>query len=211
MEYVMRDLLAATACATLFVSSALAQFGNPAGVAPGTPQSAPGIPTPHYTNTQDVLFARLSAAGGMAEIELGKLAERKAANSSVKTFARRMVEDHTKANEQLVILAKQAGIALPSELDPDHKAMKATLEQVSGAAFDLVFMQGQVIDHQKTVTLLIWEIGQGQETELQRFAAATLPIVLEHLEHAKALAAQLNAQNAQSASAQGPSPAKQDR
>jgi putative membrane protein len=147
----------------------------------------------------------------MAEIELGKLAERKAANSSVKTFARRMVEDHTKANEQLVILAKQAGIALPSELDPDHKAMKATLEQVSGAAFDLVFMQGQVIDHQKTVTLLIWEIGQGQETELQRFAAATLPIVLEHLEHAKALAAQLNAQNAQSASAQGPSPAKQDR
>jgi putative membrane protein len=210
-EDAMRFLAFAILSAALFASPALGQFGNPAGVDPGTPQSTPGVPAPHHTNVQDRLFAKLAGAGGLAEVELGKLADRKAENSSVKEFARRMVEDHTKANEQLVKLANHAGIALPGELDPEHKAMKATLDQVSGTAFDLMFMQGQVVDHQKTATLLLWEIDQGQEAELQRFAAATLPIVLAHLEHAKALAVQLNAKNAKSVSSQEPSPAKQDR
>jgi hypothetical protein len=60
--------------------------------------------------------------------------------------------------------------------------MRAELDSANGRAFDLAYMQGQVIDHQKTAILLQWEIGQGQKPELQRFAAETLPTVLAHLE-----------------------------
>jgi putative membrane protein len=80
---------------------------------------------------------------------------------------------------------------LPDELDPDHQRQRAELEELEGAEFDLAYMRGQIVDHQKTVQLLIWEIGSGQDAEIQRFAAATLPTVLRHLEMARDLTAEL--------------------
>jgi len=112
-----------------------------------------------------------------------------------------MVQDHTKANEELSSLANAAQIPLPGELDPDQKDMRAKLESLSGAVFDLTYMQGQVIDHQKTVILLQWEIGQGQDAPIQQWASATLPVVLGHLEMAKNLLADLAAQRPQASSA----------
>jgi putative membrane protein len=186
----MRLIAIAVTWAALVVPAA-AQIGNPAGVDPATPQSAPGVPAPHHANTQDKTFAQLAAAGGLAEVDLAKLAERKGVSRGVKEFARRMVQDHTTANDQLTKLAQQAAIPLPSELGPDHKAMKAELEKASGRDFDLIYMRGQVIDHQKTVILLQYEIGQGQDSALQKFAAETLPTVIVHLEMARSLVEEL--------------------
>src|SRR4051812_15867357 len=185
MEGTVRCFYSVYALVALLATPAAAQIGNPAGVEPGTPQASPGVPAPHYPNTQDRLFARLAAAGGMAEVDFAKLAEEKAQSSEVKGFARRMADDHAKANGQLADLAKQANIPLPIELDPDHKAMRAELEKLSGAEFDKAYMRGQVVDHQKTVVLLQWEIALGQDGDLQRFAAQTLPSVLQHLEMAQ--------------------------
>jgi putative membrane protein len=127
----------------------------------------------------------------MAEVEFGNLAAERAGNSGVKDFAQRMVEDHGKANDTLKGLADKSKIALPDELDPDHQRQRAELEELEGAEFDLAYMRGQIVDHQKTVQLLIWEIGSGQDAEIQRFAAATLPTVLRHLEMARDLTAEL--------------------
>jgi putative membrane protein len=181
---------------TLALPSA-AQTGNPAGVMPGTRERAPGVPAPRETNLQDRLFARLMAVGGKAEIDFGRLAQGKSENSAVKEFARRMVQDHSEANGRLEQLAGQAGIPLPADLDPDHKNMRAELDNATGRAFDLAYMEGQVVDHQKAAILLQWEIGQGQEAELQQYAAATLPTVLAHLDLAKNLLAQLTGQGPQ--------------
>jgi len=190
MEEPMR-LIAIALILAVLVTPATAQFGNPAGVDPASPQSAPGVPARHHANTQDKIFAQLAAAGGIAEVELGKLAEHKAESSGVKEFAGRMVQDHTRANEQLTQLAKQAQIPLPTGPGPDHKLLKTELEKIGGRNFDLTYMQGQVVDHQKTVILLQYEIGQGQEGELQKFASDTLPIVLAHLERARSLVEEL--------------------
>jgi putative membrane protein len=181
---------------TLSLPSA-AQIGNPAGVMPGTRERAPGVPAPRETNVQDRLFARLMAAGGAAEIDFGRLAQGKAESTAVKEFARRMVQDHSEANRRLEQLAGQAGIPLPADLDPDHKNMRAELDNATGKAFDLAYIGGQVFDHQKAAILLQWEIGQGQEAEFQQYAAATLPTVLTHLDMAKNLLAQLTGQGAQ--------------
>jgi putative membrane protein len=170
---------------------AVAQMGNPAGMSPATPLSEPGKPAPHQPNTQDRLFFELAAAGGAAEVGAARAAERKATNATVKDFARRMGQDHAKANEQLAPLARAAGIRLPAEPSPDHKAQQAELDKLSGASFDLAYMQQQLVEHQKTVTLLQWEISNGQDADLQRYAMQTLPIVLGHLEAAQAIVAEL--------------------
>lgn len=172
---------------------ALAQIGNPAGWAPDTRLEAPGVPAPNQTNTQDRLFAQLIAAGGMAEVELGKLAAGKARSSTVKEFANRMVDDHTSANEKLTRIAGKSKIPLPTELDSDHRKIREDLEK-RNEGFDLAYMRAQVVDHQKAAQLLEWEIGFGQDAELQRFASETLPLVLHHLELARILAAELSGQ-----------------
>jgi putative membrane protein len=170
---------------------AWAQIGNPAGMDPATPEAPGGAPSPQYANTQDKLFAQLLGSGGLAEVELGKLAGGKARAESVKLFAGRMVEDHTKANDELAALAKQAGIPLPGELNPDDRAMREDLDRADARAFDLTYVSGQIVSHQKAAVLLQYEIGQGQNAQIQRFAAKTLPLVLAHLEMARVILTQL--------------------
>ncbi len=187
----MRRVAIALSLTFLPASAVIAQIGNPAGMAPDTRFEAPGVPAPDQTNYQDRLFAKLAAAGGMAEIDFGNLAAEKAVNSAVKDFAQRMVGDHGKANGVLKGLAERSKIPLPNDLDPDHKRQRVGLEKLEGADFDVAYMKGQIVNHQKTVQLLIWEIGSGQDAEIQRFAASTLPTVLRHLETARNLTDEL--------------------
>jgi putative membrane protein len=167
----------------LLAAPAMAQTGNPAGMTPGT--------GPLQPNNPDRLFVRTAAIGGMAEVESGKLAEQKGQSDAIKEFGRLMIEDHGKANERLVGLANEDGIAVPHELDAEHKSMRARLESLSGAEFDLAYIQGQVVEHQKAVQLLEYEIGSGQDIELKSFAAEILPLVLQHLRTAQDLQAEL--------------------
>ena len=196
--------------AVLLTAPAWAQIGNPAGMAPGTPQSGPGVPAPHQPNQQDRLFVQEAAIGGMAEVEFGRMAEQKGQSDAVKDFGRRMVQDHARANDRLSALAKAANIPLPGDFDPDHLTMRAELEKLSDAQFDWAYIQGQVQDHQKTVQLLEWEIGSGQDAELKQFASETLPVVFQHLQLAQSIAAQLAGGSAQAAAQPpantGPSP-----
>ena len=88
-------------------------------------------------------------------------------------------------------MAQEGEIAVPKEVDEEHKAMRQRLTTANGVEFDLAYLQGQVIEHQKTVQLLEYEIGSGQDTDLKNFAAEILPIVLQHLRGAQALQAEM--------------------
>jgi putative membrane protein len=193
-------LLATTAIlAVLIAAPAGAQNakpapGNPAVMAPLTPQAAPGVPAPDQLNQADRLFIREAAIGGKAEVELARLVEKRSRSEAIEGFARRMIEDHGKANERLAVLAKEAGIDPPQELDPEHRAMHERLAKLSGAEFDRAYIQGQIQDHQKTAQLLEWEIGSGQDEDLKAFASAALPVVLEHLGTAQDIATKLTLQ-----------------
>jgi putative membrane protein len=183
--------------ATLIVSLAVAfpllaqtPAANPAVAAPDTPRAETGFPDPH-ANTSDQTFIREASLGGRAEVEAGHLAGQRGSSPEVKEFARRMVADHSKGNESLTPLAKSYGVPLPKELDMDHQVMKGQLSKLQGAAFDKAYLQAQVIDHQKTAQLLEYEIGAGQSERVKAYASSMLPTVLDHLEHAQHLMAQL--------------------
>src|SRR4051794_3575887 len=94
-EQIMKNTAHCVVLAALSPAVALAQIGNPAGMAPDTRFDRPGVPAPHQTNYQDRLFAQLASSGGQAEVEFGKLAESKADSAKVKEFASRMIHDHT--------------------------------------------------------------------------------------------------------------------
>lgn len=197
MRTKMTSLLRTASCAALLAglaaAPAAAQYGNPAGMTPGVAQQEPGVPAPDQPNATDRLFSRLATAGGLAEVELGRLAEQKGGSDEVTAFGQRMVADHAKANERLAAVAGEAGIPLPDAPNPEHKALRERLEQLSGRDFDLAYMGGQVRDHIRTAQLLAWEIGSGQDADIQRFAVDTLPAVQEHLRIAQDLLVRLRA------------------
>jgi len=187
----MRFLTLVATLTILAAAPASAQFGNPSGMDPGTRESATGVPVPGQTNVPDRLFVALAAQGGIAEVELGKLAQQKSRNDAVAAFAKRMVDDHGKSNAQLAELAQQAGLLLPTEPAPDQLEVKQRLWALNGAAFDVEYTRAQVIDHQKTEQLLLWVIASGENADLQRFASGTLPDVVHHLQLAQTLLSQL--------------------
>jgi putative membrane protein len=179
--------------ALLLVSqSAFAQMtGNPAGLSPDTPGIESASPASNAANTQDKLFVRQAAIGNRAEVDLGKMAAGKSGTSAVKDFANRMQKEHTSSNERMLKAGKPAKVEIPRDVDPEHQRVRDELNKLSGADFDKAYLAAQIQDHQKTANLLLWHLSYGQNAELIRYSADTLPVVLDHLEHAKREYAQL--------------------
>ena len=55
----------------------------------------------------DKKFLQDAAIGGLMEVESGKLATQKGSSDGVKKFGQQMVDDHSKANDQLKEIAEQ--------------------------------------------------------------------------------------------------------
>jgi putative membrane protein len=166
-------------------------FANPTFANPDTPGIMAGKPAPDVANTADIIFLQQLSIGGRAEVELGKLADERSSVASIDNFGRHMVEDHGKANSKVASLARSAHVNLPTELDAEHVAARGELSALKGSAFDLRYVESQIKDHQKTVQLLVHEIGSGQHGAVRQFAADTLPGVMEHLEMAQTVHAEL--------------------
>ena len=133
----------------------------------------------------DKTFVEKAAIGGMAEVELGNLAQQKAASDQVKQFGARMVTDHSKANDELKQIASTKGVQLPSALDDKHKKDKDRLQKMSGADFDKAYMSHMVDDHKQDVAEFKKEANGGKDGDVKGFAAKTLPTLEEHLKLAQ--------------------------
>ena len=125
------------------------------------------------------------AKGGIAEVELGKLAAEKASSDAVKQFGQRMVDDHSKANDELKALAQNKKITLPTEIGPEEKALRDRLVKLSGPAFDQAYMKAMLNDHLKDVGEFRTESRSGKDPDVKAWAARTLPTLEEHLKMAR--------------------------
>lgn len=135
----------------------------------------------------DTKFVRDAAESSLAEIQLGQMGVEKATNSDVKTFAQRMIDDHTKANGQLAPIASQKGVTLPTDVSTLHKHAASQLSKLSGAEFDRAFMDQMVTDHQKVVTEFQHVSKGAKDSDVKSFASTNLPTMQDHLRMAQDL------------------------
>lgn len=145
----------------------------------------------HVVTGGDLALMDAAATGGMAEIELGRLAEKRAEKSEVKAFGEKMVADHSKAGKQLEALAEQKHVELPAKLKRAQKETLAKLSKLSGSAFDRAYVATMVMVHKKDVVAFKAEAKSGTDADVKAFAAATLPTLEEHLRIINALAAKM--------------------
>ena len=130
----------------------------------------------------DLAFMNAAAPGGMAEVELGKMAAEKAINADVKAFAQKMVDDHSKANEELKKLAEQKNVKLPPDVMPTHKELIDKLSKLNGAEFDKEYVKAMIEAHKKDVTAFENASKTAGDADVKEFATKTLPTLKMHLE-----------------------------
>ncbi|GGE70185.1 putative outer membrane protein [Pedobacter psychrotolerans] len=58
-------------------------------------------------------FVRQAMLSGMKEVQLSGVAIEQSSDPKIKAFARMMINDHSKVNEELKLLAKAKGVSLP--------------------------------------------------------------------------------------------------
>ena len=148
----------------------------------------------------DEKFIKEAAAGGMAEVKLGQLAEQHAASDSVKQFGKRMATDHGKANDELKQLASQKGVQLPTALDRSHQSLYDRLSKLNGADFARAYMKEMVKDHDKDVKAFQKEADSGKDADLKAWASKTLPTLKEHQDQAKQVQASVQGKSSPAAS-----------
>ncbi|EEF59374.1 DUF4142 domain-containing protein [Pedosphaera parvula] len=137
---------------------------------------------------KDFKFVTDAAKGGMTEVELGQLAQQKASNQAVKDFGQKMVDDHKKANDELMQLVSQKGATLPTDVtSTGEKRVEDHLRNLSGADFDKAYMDHMVKDHKKDVKEFERMSKDAKDPELRAWAAKTLPTLEQHLQMAESL------------------------
>jgi len=146
----------------------------------GTANAAP-------SKVDDKKFVKNAALGGLTEVELGKLATQKASDQKVKDFGQKMVDDHTKANDELKQAATKSNIPVPESLDSKHQSRIDKLSKLSGAEFDKAYVKDQLKDHQKDVQEFKDEAQNGTDPNIKAFASTAVPVLEHHLEMVKDL------------------------
>lgn len=133
----------------------------------------------------DRAFVEKAAAGGLMEVQLGKMAQEKASDQQVKDFGKRMEDDHSKANDQLKSVAQSVGVTPPTSLPAKEQAQVDKLSKLSGADFDKQYMTMMVSDHKKDVAEFQKASKGAKDEGVKSFASSTLPTLQEHLKLAE--------------------------
>lgn len=176
----------------VLASTALALVLGCGLAAPAAAQDATAPADAASTTTMapidDQQFLMQAIPGGIAEVRFGELARDQGDSQEVRDFGEMMVRDHTPVNDQLTAIAGRMGVQAPQDMDAEHQQMYEQLSQLSGTEFDRMYLQGQVMDHQKTVALFAAKAGENDGDELTTLAANTLPTLQQHLEMVQQLA-----------------------
>lgn len=144
-------------------------------------------------NKADTRAVMDMAMANMAEIEMGKMAQAKGSSEQVKIFGQQMIDDHSKALDDVRELALSKGVTVPTELDAKHRSEANKLEKMSGAAFDRAYMaRAGVRDHKAVHAKLAKIESQARDADVKALASKMKPVVQQHLNSAQQMSKSKN-------------------
>jgi putative membrane protein len=138
-------------------------------------------------SSNDRSFIKTTAQDNLTEIELGKVAQQNASSAEVKKFGQRMVDDHSKIQQELETIGQKLGAQVPTAPSGSYEKAIKDLSKKTGARFDQDYAKDMVKGHEKAVSLFEKQSKKADSEDLRQFASKTLPILQEHLKLARAL------------------------
>lgn len=140
-------------------------------------------------SSSDRAFVMTAAEGGMKEVQMGQMALEKAQDPAVKSYAQKLVDDHTRANQELTSLMQSKGLDSPDKTAPTKQSNTSDMHMSSmnGTSFDRSWVHYMVQDHQKDVREFQQEAKRAQDPELKAWIEKTIPVLQDHLRQAQQL------------------------
>ncbi len=135
----------------------------------------------------DRAFVEKAAQDGVAEIEMAKLARKKATSTELRHFADMMLKEHGETKDKLAKMAEQLGLRLSTEPSGEHRKMLDDFANYDGEEFDKQFISTTLEEHEKDIGLYQSESEHGHNEELKRYAVEITPILKKHLDAAKSM------------------------
>src|SRR5262245_15891476 len=129
--------------------------------------------------SHDDKFVKGAMSGGQLEVKLSQLALQRSNNPKIKQFAQMIIDEHTRANNELT---KIAGVTSSATMNPIHTAIYNEISQKQGEEFDECYIVSQVLGHTEAVMCFGMQAKKGQKAELKEFAEKTLPTLKKHLQ-----------------------------
>jgi putative membrane protein len=129
---------------------------------------------------KDKMFLRKSAQGGLAEVKFGQLATQKASSDDVKTFAQKMVDDHTALNNSMAPIADSMGVRVPKMISKEDQAEYDKLSGLSGSDFDTEYLTVMVKDHHKDLREFRAEASETTDPTLKAAVEKGTKVIHEH-------------------------------
>jgi putative membrane protein len=169
---------------------------SPNGANPAQPngmqngQMSQMAPPDGGTQMQDRMFLQKASEGGMAEVQMGQLAARRGNSAEVKQFGQKMVEDHTRLNEQMKPIADTLGVSAPKHLNKADQAEYDKLSGLSGDAFDQEYITDMVKDHRKDLHEFRREETATSNPELKQAVGQAEQVISQHLSMIQGIAQQ---------------------
>jgi putative membrane protein len=135
----------------------------------------------------DRVFIMSAADEGLLQINAGQVASANASFDSLQDFGQLMVEDFTKANQQLQKIAADKKVETPTTLSDDRQEQLDSLSMFTGAQFDTLYIDQMNVSHSRLIRLFETEASAGKDIEVKSWAAERLPVIRAHAEQARAL------------------------
>jgi putative membrane protein len=132
-------------------------------------------------------FVTAAAISDMYEIAAAKIARQKATDPAVKSFAAKMIHDHTQSTEGLkkALAAGSVVASPPADINQRRKGMIDNLQKAAPGDFDKTYLSQQVAAHDEAASLFKGYSDHGDTDVLKAFATKTTPTIQEHLAMAK--------------------------
>jgi len=161
------------------------QPGIPSQQSPDNTGVPPGGNTggPTAQNFGDQAFVAKALEGGMAEVQLGQLAQEKSQSNDVKQFGQKMVSDHSQMGEKwLKPIAKQMGVSEPKGPSKKDKKLIEKLQGLSGQGFDTQYIQAMLKDHKDDLKEFKNEAQMAQDPNVKQIAQQGSAVIQQHLQ-----------------------------
>ena len=138
-------------------------------------------------SAMDKNFLKAVNGANLAEMAYAPVVMKQGKSESAKDFARLMVQDHSKANREVVALAKSKGVKLPHAIPDEEQAVIDRLAMESGMKFDMAYKHEMIRDHATDVGEMEREISLGSDASVRALAAKLLPVLKTHLQKAQSM------------------------
>jgi putative membrane protein len=133
-------------------------------------------------------FLTTADALGRAELTFSRLAETKAVNPDVRSFATALLAEQAPLNDQIATMASSRGVILPADMDARHAMLYQELQSRNGRGFDQAYLDSQMQDRTMLIQAFQDQADTGTDPQVRDFATQHLPALMQSLRTAHTLA-----------------------